>query len=280
MTTEPGILDAHQHLWKFIPSDFDWISRDMSVIRRDFMELDLFRELKENKVNGSIAVQGRPSETETSFLVDLADRNDFIKGVVGWVDLCSPYLPGRLAFYKDCPKLKGFRHVVQDEPDDRFLLREDFCRGISQLAAYGFSYDLLIRPSQLQAALELVEKFPNQRFVIDHLAKPLIKDHTLEPWATLIRRIAQQPNVYCKLSGLVTEADWAAWTAADFQPYLDIVLEAFGAQRLMFGSDWPVCLLAAEYQQVLALVAQYISPLSKAEQSAILGSNAATFYRV
>jgi L-fuconolactonase len=274
-------IDAHQHFWHFDPVRDSWITDDMRAIRADFTPYDIYRELRENDVAGCVAVQADQSEQETAFLVDIAERHEFVRGVVGWVDLTSPFLAQRLAFYhRTAPKVKGFRHIVQAEPDDEFLLREEVSRGIGQLRSFGYSFDLLVYPRQLPAAIRLTEKFPDQRFVLDHLAKPDIAHQTLEPWATQIKILARHPNVYCKLSGMVTEADWKNWTPATMQPYLDVAFEAFGPGRLMFGSDWPVCLLAANYSQVKALVANYLKQCSADEQAAVMGGNAITFYQL
>jgi L-fuconolactonase len=272
------IIDAHQHLWKYDPDSYKWITPEMKILRRNFLPLDLLRELQENHVDGSIAVQSIASETETSFLVTEADRHDFIRGVVGWLDLCSPYVAKRIEYYRDCTKFRGLRHLVQDETDDNFMLREDFCKGIAILSRYNLTFDLLIFPRQLAAAINLVKKFPKQKFVIDHLAKPAIRDRMLSPWDLQIREIAQFPNVYCKISGMVTQDDPQKWNPGNFQPYMETVLEAFGPRRLMFGSDWPVCLLAAEYDQVLSLVKNFIQRLSPTEQDNILSATAVDFY--
>lgn len=274
------LIDAHQHFWKYDPIRDAWISDDMQAIRADFLPYDLLRELNENGMDGSIAVQADQSETETAFLIGLADRNDFIKGVVGWVDLRSPYLPERLSFYATCPKLKGFRHIVQAEPDDEFLLREDFCRGIGLLRQYNFTYDMLIYPRQLPAAIRFVQKFPDQLFVIDHLAKPAIGDGLMEPWAAGIKEMARQENVYCKVSGMVTEAARGRISLEVFKPYLDLVFEAFGAGRLMFGSDWPVCLVQAEYRTVKDIVTGYLRQFSEEERGKVFGENAIKFYQL
>ncbi len=273
-------LDSHNHLWKYNPVRDAWITPEMKRIRTDFMPYDLLKELGENSIDGSILVQADQSETETGFLTGWADRSDFIRAVVGWVDLRSNYLPERLDFYARCPKLKGFRHIVQAEPDDNFLLREDFCRGIGLLKQYNFTYDIVIYPRQLPAAIQFVQKFPEQKFVIDHIAKPLIKDKVLEPWASQMKEIAKYANVYCKVSGLVTEADWKTWKPEDFKPYLDVVFEAFGTARLMFGSDWPVCLLAADYAAVKSILTNYISGLTVPDRLKIMGENAAAFYGI
>lgn len=273
-------IDSHNHLWKYNPVRDTWITAEMKQIRTDFMPYDLLKELEENNMDGSIAVQADQSETETGFLIGWADRSNFIKGVVGWVDLRGKYLPERLDFYARCPKLKGFRHIVQAEPDDNFLLREDFCRGIGLLKQYNFTYDILVYPRQLPAAIQFVQKFPEQKFVIDHLAKPLIKDKVLEPWASQMKEIAKNPNVCCKVSGLVTEANWKTWKPEDFKPYLDVVFEVFGTDRLMFGSDWPVCLLAADYATVKNILTDYISGLTAPDRAKIMGGNAEAFYGI
>ncbi|HUX84819.1 MAG TPA: amidohydrolase family protein [Chitinophagaceae bacterium] len=272
------VIDSHQHLWKYDPATCGWITPEMSWIRRDFLSFDLLRELEDNQVDGSVAVQSIASESDTSFLVTEADRNDFIRGVVGWLDLCNPLLELRLRYYSGCSKFKGLRHLVQSEPDDQFLLREDFCRGIGMLGPHHLTYDLLILPRHLPAAARLARKFPDQKFVIDHLAKPLIREGRLSPWKDQIRETAALPNVYCKLSGMVTEADPSGWKPEDFHPFMDVVLEAFGPRRTMFGSDWPVCLVCAGYEQVIGMVRQYIRKLSGSEQEAIMGNTASEFY--
>jgi L-fuconolactonase len=271
-------IDSHQHFWRFDARRDTWITEEMSILKRDFLPEDLLPDLAANGIHGSIAVQADPSERETHFLLDCAARHREIAGVVGWVDLCAPSLPERLTFFSQFEKLRGFRHVVQAEPDDRFLLRQDFCRGIARLREFGFTYDILIYPKQLAAACEFVEKFPEQRFVIDHLAKPSIRTRNIGSWSKHIGAIAEHPNVLCKLSGLITEADWRNWRAEDCKPCLDVVFEAFGADRLMFGSDWPVCLLAGTYRQVKDLLGDYTRHLSAADREKIFGLNAARFY--
>ena len=250
----------------------------MGVLKRDFLPEELAGELDAAKIGASIAVQADQSEQETLFLLDLATRSRSIAGVVGWIDLASPAIDERLRFFSQFEKLCGFRHVVQSEPDDRFVVQPDFMRGISRLQEFGFTYDILIYPRQLPAAIELVGKFPGQRFVVDHLAKPEIKTKNIAAWAKNLGDIARSTNVYCKLSGLVTEADWRRWTPTDFDPYLEVVFEAFGADRLMFGSDWPVCLLAASYQQVKQIVEEYVDRKAPTEREKIFGANAIRFY--
>lgn len=271
-------VDAHQHFWKYNPARDAWITDRMSVLKRDFLPDELARECEANAIDASIAVQADQSEDETLFLLDLAKSNPLIAGVVGWVDLRSPRLGERLEFFSQCEKLRGFRHIAQSEADERFLVREDFLKGIAQLRAFGFTYDILIYPKQLPAALELVANVPEQRFVVDHLAKPEIKTREIKVWAEYIRRIAENPNVFCKVSGLVTEADWRRWRPADFQPYLEVAFEAFGVERLMFGSDWPVCLVAATYGQVKAIIEDYLKNSRAQDREKIFGGNAARFY--
>jgi L-fuconolactonase len=271
-------IDSHQHFWRYDASRDSWITDAMQVLRRDFLLDTLASEMDANGIEASIAVQADQSERETLFLLDLAEHSDRIAGVVGWVDLRSPQSRERLQFFSQFAKLRGFRHVAQSEPDDRFLVRRDFVQGISLLQEFGFTYDILIYSKQLPAAIELVSRFPEQRFVVDHIAKPDIRSGHREPWATNIKAIARNGNVFCKLSGLVTEADWQHWKPADFAYYLDVVFEAFGAQRLMFGSDWPVCLVAASYQQVRELIEDYVSRCAPAERARIFGENAICFY--
>jgi L-fuconolactonase len=267
-------IDAHQHFWRYDPARHSWITPEMGVLRRDWLPEHLRPELTAAGIDATIAVQADSSEQETHFLLGLAQDNLEIAGVVGWVDLTAANIHDRLEYFAQFEKLKGFRHVAQSEPDDCFLVRDDFVHGIASLEAYGFAYDILIYPRQLAAAAELVRRFPGQRFVIDHLAKPLIKSHEIEPWAAWMRKIAQSDNVLCKLSGLVTEASWTAWASVDFAPYLDVVFEAFGVDRLMFGSDWPVCLLAAKYTQVTQIIENYAA----SDGDKIFGENAARFY--
>ena len=252
----------------------------MSFLKRDFMPENLDEERKANNIDATIAVQADQSEEETLFLLQLAQRNSSIAGVVGWVDLCSPHVSKRLKHFSRFDKLCGFRHIAQDEPDDHFLVRPDFVRGLALLQQYGFTYDILIYPEQLPAAVELVAHFPEQKFAIDHIAKPDIKARSRAGWAVMIQNIAAKPNVYCKLSGLVTEADWKNWKKEDFWPYLDVVFGAFGPKRLMFGSDWPVCLLAASYQQVLEIVEDYVQDCAADIKEKIFGGNASDFYQL
>jgi L-fuconolactonase len=272
-------IDAHQHFWYYDPFRDQWIDESMAILKRDFLPAELKPLLAENDFGGCVAVQADQSEAETDFLLKLADKHDFIKGVVGWVDLCSSDIAKRLIHFARFPRLKGFRHIVQAEPDD-FLLREDFKAGIRALAAHGFTYDLLVYPKQLQDAVELVQQFPDQPFVLDHMGKPLMKEGKIRDWEDNIRRLAQASNVYCKVSGLVTEAACRQWEEKDFHPYLDVVFDVFGVERLMIGSNWPVCLLSADYQQAISIINHYLAPFSAAERGKVLGENAVKFYNI
>ena len=271
-------IDSHQHFWRYNPVRDAWITDEMAVLKHDFLPEQFARECAANGIDASVAVQADQSENETSFLLDLARKSRRIAGVVGWVDLLSPRVPERLEYFSHFEKLRGFRHIAQAEKDERFLARDDFVEGVAQLRQFGFTYDILIYAGQLPAAIALVSSLPEQRFVIDHLAKPEIKAQKTEPWAAQIREIAQNKNVFCKVSGMVTEADWRNWKPEDFKPYLDVVFEAFGADRLMFGSDWPVCLLAASYREVKQLVDEYTKAYSRGDKDKIFGGTAERFY--
>ena len=273
-------LDAHQHFWKYSPADYGWINDSMAPLRRDFLPEDLQPLLASEGFDGSISVQARQSLEETRWLLELAAHNDIVKGVVGWVDLRSPELAAQLHQFAQNPKLVGVRHVVQDEPDDNFMLGPEFRRGIARLREYDLAYDILVFPRQLPAAVKLVREFPDQRFVLDHIAKPPIAEGRLAPWDRDIRELARSENVFCKLSGMVTEARWHDWKPADFRPYLDVVLDTFTPARLMIGSDWPVCTASAPYSRTVALVRDYIGALTSNEQNSILGESCSRFYQV
>ncbi len=273
-------IDSHQHFWNYDPVRDAWITDDMNVIQRDFLPHDLRPILAASGIDGCVAVQADQSEFETNFLLQLAGDNDWIKGVVGWVDLRAHDLDERLAHFSAEKKLKGFRHIVQAEPQDDFLLRADFCRGISILSKYSFTYDILVFHKQLPAALEFAKKFPYQPFVIDHLAKPDIKSGSLEGWKEYISAFKPLENVSCKLSGMVTEADWHHWKQDDFKRYMDAIVESFGTKRIMYGSDWPVCLLAASYPQVVEIAQRYFESFSADEQANFWGNNAEKFYNL
>ena len=250
----------------------------MQVLKQDFLPDQLQCELSKSGFEGCITVQARQTLEETAWLLNLASENDFIKGVVGWVDLCSDEVDEQLREFAANPKLVGVRHVVHDEPDDQFMARPDFQQGISQLEKYNLTYDLLVFPKHFPLALELVKTFPNQKFVVDHLAKPLIRDQVLSPWKEDIERLAQLPNVYCKLSGMVTEADVTHWKQEHFIRYLDVVFNCFGADKLMIGSDWPVCTLGGSYQEVVDLVRKYLAHFPQETKDKILGMNCSEFY--
>ncbi len=275
----PMQIDSHQHFWKFDAEQFPWIRPEWPICR-DFLPTHLAPLHDRFGITGSVAVQARQSHEETRWLLELAREHQSIVGVVGWVDLCSTRVEQTLEEFSAHPKLVGVRHVVQDEPDEKFLQRVDFRRGIAALHRFGLAFDILIYSRQLPAAIELVSHFPSQKFVVDHLAKPPIASALLSPWREQIKRFAGFPNVYCKLSGLITEANWRLWRAADFDPYFDVVLAAFGAERLMFGSDWPVAVLAGGYEHAFSIVNQYIAKLSKAERAGIMGLNATAFYNL
>jgi L-fuconolactonase len=272
-------IDAHQHFWSYNQRQYGWIDEAMASIRRDFLPDELKPQLESNGFQGTILVQVRQTLEETRWLLKLAETNPFIFGVVGWVDLSSPQLRQDLAAFKGKSKLVGIRHIVQAEPED-FLLRPDFVRGISALEEFDLAYDILIYPKHLRVATEFVGRFPRQRFVLDHLAKPPIKSRAVESWARGIRELASFPNLFAKVSGLVTEANWHAWKPEDIRPYLDEVFQCFGPRRLMIGSDWPVCTVAASYEQTMNLVKEYLSKYAPAEREAVLGGNAANFWRL
>lgn len=275
-----GTIDSHQHFWRYNPVQYAWIDERMQRIRRDFLPEDLAPVLSAHGIDGCIAVQADQSEDETSFLLDLADKHTFIKGVVGWVDLQADSAASRLQHFAQHGKLCGVRHIVQGEEDANFVLRDNFRRGLTVLDRFDLTYDILVYPHQLGSVLSLVRQMPNQPFVIDHLAKPYIKDQFIDGWQTLITEIAKCPNVYCKVSGMITEADWQQWRYVDFVPYLDVVFSVFGTDRTMFGSDWPVCLVAGSYSRMIELVETYTHQLSDTEKAAFFGGNAASFYGI
>lgn len=273
-------IDAHQHFWQFDMERDSWITEEMSVIRRDFLPADLEPVLKNNGFDGCVLVQSDQSELHNNFMLDLAADNSFIKGVVGWVDLRAADVKDRLAYYSSFNVIKGFRHVLQGETDRQLMLKPAFLNGIAQLAQFSFTYDILIFPDQLPFIPEFVKQFPDTRFVIDHIAKPDIKHQQYEEWEKGMRAIAQLENVSCKVSGMVTEADWHQWKPEHFNRYLDIVTDAFGTNRLLYGSDWPVCQVAASYEKMLELVKNYYASFSADEQAAIFGGNAVKFYQL
>ncbi|MFM7205852.1 MAG: amidohydrolase family protein [Planctomycetaceae bacterium] len=273
-------IDSHQHFWSYSAAEYPWIGPGMERLARDYLPPDLAPLLAAEAIDGSVAVQARQSLAESRWLLNLAAAHPLVKGVVGWVDLQSDAVGDDLHALAANPTFVGVRHVVQDEPDPRFVLGEAFLRGIQQLQQHGLTYDLLLYPEQLPAAIELVALHPEQPFVVDHLAKPRIAIGEIDAWERDIRAIARHENVCCKVSGMVTEAAWQGWKRDDFTPYLDVVLDAFGPARLMVGSDWPVCLLAGDYAGVAAISGDYFSRLSAGEQALVHGGTAARFYGV
>jgi L-fuconolactonase len=272
-------IDAHQHFWQFNPQRDTWINEEMSVLKHDFLPENLLPVLQQHQFDGCVAVQADTSEKETSFLLQLAEDNSFIKGVVGWLDLCNENIDERLHHFSKFKKLKGLRHIVQAEPDG-FMLQKEFQRGISALEKYNLTYDILIYPKQLEEAIELVGKFPNQKFILDHCAKPNIKEEEIAIWKKNIEKLSDFKNVACKISGLTTEANWNKWTENEIQPYLDVVFNTFGNTRLLFGSDWPVSLLAGNYTETVGLIENYIQQFSKTKQQQIMGLNAKDWYNI
>jgi L-fuconolactonase len=273
-------VDAHQHFWQFDPVRDSWITSDMAAIQKNFMPADLQPLLAQNGFDGCIAVEAHQSEEQTAFLVRLAEQNPFIKGVVGWVDLQAENITERLAHFSQYSVIKGFRHVLQGEPQRDLMLSPNFIRGIAALKQFDFTYDILIFPDQLIYSKNLVAQFPEQKFVIDHLAKPYIKKKEIKEWTLDIEAIAKLPNVWCKLSGMVTEADWKAWQKDDFIPYMEVIVDNFGTDRIMFGSDWPVCQVAASYREVVDIVKDFFTSFSAEEQQNVFGGSAARFYNL
>ncbi|MBN2637387.1 MAG: amidohydrolase family protein [Prolixibacteraceae bacterium] len=274
------IIDTHHHLWNYNPVEFDWIDDEMAAIRKSFLPADLQATLVNTGVEGVVTVQARQSLEETDWLLKLASENDFMKGVVGWVPLADENIQQILEGYKSNPWLKGVRHVVQGEPDPEFILGRDFNKGISLLKNFNLVYDILIFEQQLPNTIRFVDQHPGQQFVVDHIAKPKIKINELEPWAKNIKELAKRENVSCKISGMVTEADYNLWTEEQLNPYFETVLEAFGPSRLLFGSDWPVCLVATNYSNWLDIVKKTISKFTKEEQDLILYKNAQRIYNI
>ena len=275
----PGI-DAHQHFWKYHPVKHSWINEEMKLIRKDFMPADLQPVLLRNNIDGCVLVQVDQAEEENNFQLHNAGNFDFIKGVVGWVDLQSPDVEEKLQHYRRHKKMKGFRHILQGERERDMMLKPTFKRGIGLLNKYDYTYDILIYPDQLRYSYELVKAFPDQRFVIDHMAKPNIKFKKMEEWKKDIQQFKPRENVYCKISGMVTEADWHNWKNEDFYPYIEVIVETFGTKRIMFGSDWPVCLVAASYEKMIGIVQQYFSSFSEHERNDFFGNNAIKFYNL
>jgi L-fuconolactonase len=273
-------IDAHHHFWTYSREEYGWLDESMAVIRRDFLPEHLEPELRACGIDGVVSVQARQTVEETRWLLALASQRDFIRGVVGWVPLIASDISDILGSLMGQGRLKAVRHVLQAEPDDQYMLRDDFNRGIDSLSQLGLAYDILIFERHLPQAIQFVDRHPKQIFVLDHIAKPRIRDHVMSPWRENLRKLAERANVYCKISGMVTEADYNAWTKEDLAPYFDTVLQAFGPERLIFGSDWPVCLVATTYRGWFNLVFEQIASLSDAERDAILGGTAIRAYRL
>lgn len=273
-------IDAHHHFWKYSAAEYGWIDDSMSALRHDFLPANLEAEIARAGVDGVVSVQARETVAETDWLLGFASKHAFIRGVVGWVPLIDPRVNVTIEKLMENPKLKSVRHVLQGEKDERFMLRDDFNKGIQALHYYGLAYDILIYERHLPQTIEFVDRHAGLVFILDHIAKPRIKDHVMSPWRENIKELAKRPNVYCKISGMVTEADHKHWTEADLNPYIDTVLEAFTPRRLMFGSDWPVCTVATTYARWHAFVVKSVSKLSAAEQNRILGETAIEAYRL
>jgi len=274
------MIDAHQHFWQVGRFDYPWMSSDLGVLYRDYLPEDLAPILAQNGVEKTVLVQASNSVAESRWLLELADANSFIAGVVGWVDLTSAEVDAQLDELIAHPKFKGVRHLVESEPDDAWLVRPAVLSGLQRLSSYGLSYDLLVHTRHLQYVPQVAESCPELRLVIDHLAKPPIARNEIKEWARALKPVARYPNIHCKLSGLVTEANWTAWQTSDLRPFVDCVLELFGAERIMFGSDYPVCLLAASYDRVLGSFQGLLKYLSDTDRDKIFSRNAAAFYRL
>lgn len=273
------VIDTHLHFWKYDPIEYNWITDDMNRIKRDFLPEQLKKVIEKARVKAIVSVQARQMTGETEWLLDLASENDFIRGVVGWLPLVHPDIESYLEKYSENPYLKALRHALQGEKDEYMLMKE-FNHGIGLLKRFNLIYDLLIFEKQLSMAIQLVDNHPDQVFVLDHIAKPRISENILSPWKENIGKLAERLNVYCKISGMVTEADCNSWTKDQLKPYLDTVMEIFGPDRLMFGSDWPVCMVGCEYEEWLNLVKDWLRQLSVDEQAMILGENAVRVYRL
>jgi L-fuconolactonase len=271
-------IDAHHHLWRYTPAEYDWIDESMEVLRHDFLPQDLKTAMRSARVDGTIAVQARQTLEETRWLLDLAEANEEIWGVTGWAPIAGADFPAVMEEFDGRTKLKGLRHVIQGEKDENYILREDFNSGIRALSGSGLVYEVLIYERHLPQTIEFVDRHPEQVFVLDHLAKPLIAAGKVEPWATRVRELARRENVWCKVSGMVTEADWKTWTPEKLKPYLDVAVEAFGPGRLMAGSDWPVCLMASSYEHWWQVLRDYFADFSESERASVFGGNTIQVY--
>ena len=273
-------IDSHQHFWLYDPVKDAWITDDMKVIQRNFLPNDISKTLKDNRIDGVVAVQADQSIRETEFLVELATAYKMIKGIVGWVDLRAEDIESQLLKFSDFPAIKGFRHIVEAEAEGDFLIQPEFQRGIKALTKYKYSYDLLVRPVHYASTLKCVADNPEQQFMLDHMAKPAVAAGEFAEWAAFITALSAFPNVYCKISGLVTEADWKAWSIADFELYIRHAVDSFGKRRICFGSDWPVSTLAATYEQLLEISEAYLEGFTDIEKADFFGGNAVRFYNL
>ena len=271
-------IDAHQHCWQYTPEEYAWIGDNMSLLREDYMPPDLHQHLQRHEIDGAIMVQVRQNLDETRWMLDLADQYPYILAVVGWVDLCSPEAGAQLDEFKEHPKFRGVRHIVQDEKDNYFLLKDDFCRGVKEVSERGLTYDILVYPKQLDAATQFADRFPEMPLVLNHIAKPSIKKGEMEPWKREIEALAERPNVACKVSGMVTENNWEEWKKDEYHPYLDVVFEAFGEDRVIYGSDWPMCELAGGYMKMAAVTTDYAARVSGEAREKLFGRNAIRWY--
>ena len=271
-------LDSHHHFWNYDPAQYGWITEDKAALRRDFGPADLAHEMADAGVSSAISVQARQSLDETRTLLQLAEENEFIRGVVGWAPFIEDNVADTIAQFSSNPKLRGLRHILHDEPNPDYMLRDDFNRGMASLRQFGLAYDILVFERHLAQTVRFVDRHPDQVFVVDHLAKPRVKARDVSPWAERIKDVAKRPNVYCKISGLATEADYHSWTEEQLKPYMDVVLEAFGPRRLMFGSDWPVCLVAVGYADWVAIVERFVARLSDSERQRIWSGTAVEAY--
>jgi L-fuconolactonase len=271
-------IDAHHHLWRYTPEEYGWLDESMAALRRDFLPKDLVREIAAAGIDGTVAVQARQTMEETRWLLKMADECDAIRGVVGWAPIAGEDFPEVMGEFEHRPKLKGLRHVIQGEKDENYILREDFNSGIRAMLGSGLVYDILIYERHLPQTIDFVDEHPEQAFVLDHVGKPMIAAGVIEPWATRMRELGRRENVWCKMSGMVTEAEWTSWSVETLRPYLDVVVEAFGVQRLMAGSDWPVCLVACEYGRWFDVLREYFAGFSESERDAVFGGTAVEVY--
>jgi len=273
-------IDAHQHFWQFDPIKHEWIDESMQAIRKSFLPTDLQKEIESVGIDGTIAVQADETEKENSYLLSLSDENDFIKAIVGWIDLKALDAIERMQYWKKHDKIKGFRCIMQGQEDSNYLTNKDFLENIKKLVPYGYTYDLLVYHNQFPSLIKFVEKLPDNRMILDHLGKPDIKNKNIKEWKVNLKILAQHPGIYCKLSGMITEADYERWTYEDLKPYLETAAEYFGVDRICFGTDWPVCLVAGSYAQVYEIIEKFSNQLTADEKNKLLGLNTMKFYNI